>query len=119
MNAAAWIAIAATITTLSTSWGQFWLKKRNEKKKALAAASPATNQPNHAGSRPVSGFLFFGRHKWIIHIVAWLVSALFFHVTVSLFLGIIPLNVTSVLVVLYATGLAVLVNIITWHVNKL
>lgn len=118
MNTAAWIAIAATITTLSTSWGQFWLKKRNEKRRALAAANTTTNQPNHVRTRPVSGLLFFGRHKWIIHIADWLVSALFFHVTVALFLGIIPLNVTSVLVVLYATGLAVLVNLITWHVNK-
>lgn len=119
MNAAGWIAIAATITTFSTSWGQSLLKQRNDKKKLLAAASPATNQPNQFGSRPVSGLQFFGRHKWIIHIADWLVYALFIHVAVALFLGMIPLNVISIFVLLYATGLAVLVNIITWHVNKL
>jgi hypothetical protein len=87
-------------------------------RRALAGTNTGTNQPNHVGTKPVSGLLFFVRHKWIIHIADWFVSALFFHVTVSLFLGIIPLNVTFVLVVVYATGLAVLVSFVTWHVNK-
>ena len=49
MSAAAWIAIAAIIIASINSWGQFWLKQRSETKKALADASPATNQPNPVG----------------------------------------------------------------------
>lgn len=46
MNTTHWVAIAAMISAAATSWGQYWLKQRSERK-ALPTAAPVTTKPKY------------------------------------------------------------------------
>lgn len=109
MNAAAWIAIAAIIATLMTSWSQFWLKERNEKKRALATANPATNQPSALTKRAPNS-LRAKQHWRLIAFTDWLSNTLFLYMLISLLSGTLAFSLTSCLAVICSFALAVTIK---------
>jgi hypothetical protein len=121
MNTPIWIAIATTIATLITSWSQFWLKERSEKKRALAAENPATNQPNMAKpegnarlrrsrsvlvSRIWLGASYFGAN--------WLSLLVILYTSPDLFNGS-PLTFRSVLMLLVSVFALFSSNMLLWR----
>src|SRR5688572_23619341 len=113
MSATIWIAIAAIIVPSINSWAQFWLKERSEKKKALATANPATNQPNITIPRGTSELAFFHRNRRILAITDWVANSLAVYLIMSVLLRTLPLNFPSVVSSLVALVLAILVNTVT------
>lgn len=108
-----WITIATTIATLLTSWSQFWLKERAEKKRALAAAKPETNQPNPAstGIKPRS---FIRRNKLIVAILMLVTNSMLV-LALSLYDHSIPFNFTSAQLLLYSIISTVLVHLLLFR----
>jgi hypothetical protein len=110
MTAAHWIAIAAIISAAASSWGQFWLKARSEKR-ALATASTLTIQP-----KTVRGVVKH-RWRWLIWVVNWLATA----VSLITFQIAWKLNPTSVglwALIAICVVLIVCVHILPWVVRS-
>ena len=117
MNQMAWIAMAAIIVASINSWAQFWLKERSERKKNLATANPATNQPNITKTERDAVPLFFIRNKRLLYWTDWFVNTTLAQVVISIFWGFIPLNFSSGMALFWAVGAAILVNIVTWNIK--
>ena len=94
MSTPIWITIAAITLPLISSWIQFLLKEHREKKKALATANPATNQPN-PDKPPIDTRMksrsFFRRYG-LFAIALWALSASALELGVSMLFGSITTN---------------------------
>jgi hypothetical protein len=120
MNTAAWIAIAAIIIPSINSWAQFWLKERSEKKKALDAAKPATNQPTadtheFSFSNAVRFALEGVRKNPLIHLAQFFVNTVTVLVGLTMYRGEIPTNTNTVGLLVYALVASTLMSILVWR----
>ena len=102
MTAAHWIAIAAIITPLITSWAQYILKERSEKRRTLTAATPATPQPKPVKSGEFA--LYFRRH-WRVLIVQFMVSVVCTNYLLTQLTSSAPVTRPSVVLISLATTL--------------
>jgi hypothetical protein len=114
MNTMAWIAIAAIIVASINSWLQFLLKERSEKKKALATANPATNQPSITDADRKALLLIFKPKRWLLYLAEFAAGTAAMQILLSLWLGLIPTNLSSGLALFWASCAVVLIYIITW-----
>jgi hypothetical protein len=114
MTATAWIAIAATVATLITSWLQFWLKHRSEAKKALDQANPATNQPK-ADKRPSVTLIGSLKQNPLNFLVLWLIMSVTLTIILTLVGRILPLNFTTGLLVTYSFSATVLLLVMLFR----
>jgi hypothetical protein len=112
-----WIAIAAIVMPLITSWTQFLLKERASMKAALATASPAMNQPNalKRGSlkHPVV------RHLWVIYLMNWIATAL----ALNFLIGMIfyrpgPWSYMYTITTVECLALIILAQVLPWTLDS-
>jgi hypothetical protein len=116
MNTTAWIAIAAIIIASINTWGPFWLKERSEKKKALASAKPATNQPKPLngttiGHLPLKRFFWTQlREYWFIYLTQFVSHASGVVLIGCLGSGLLPVNANTIALLVLVAVLAVAAN---------
>jgi hypothetical protein len=120
MNTAAWIAIAAIIVASINSWGQFLLKERSEKKKNLATANPATNQPpadtnGFSLSNVLRSVVEGWRKFWFIYLTQFVVNTVSILIGLLLYRREIPTNSTTVALLVYALIASLLMSILVWR----
>jgi hypothetical protein len=109
-----WIAIAAIIVPFITSWSQFLLKERSEKKRALAAANPATNQPKALMREDKTVISEIRRHP-LMFVTQWLATTVIAQILIAFRYGQIQIGVTTICLFAYALALAILLYIIAWR----
>ncbi len=105
MSAIHWIAIAAIITPFITSWLQFWLKQRSDRK-ALPTANPATIQPQPNIQRePNTRFGAFLMGRWRLIVIQWIFNFIAVFILVRYYYNQSPVTPGSVILIALTTTL--------------
>jgi hypothetical protein len=120
MSPAIWIAIATTIATLATSWSQFWLKERAEKKRALATAKPETNQPKAVKGRDNTarlGVFFAEKFKryWLLYSAQFFVNATTILIGLTMYRETLPINSNTVAMFVFSSIGTILLAVAVWR----